>query len=284
MEAVDLPILRSTKFKRLAASLLLGAFAATGTIAARPSEVSIGRDVPFATRGGERLSLDVYRPDGQGPHPVAVLVHGGSWKLGSKKSWQRLGPRIADAGFVAFSVDYRLTSGPGEVRHPAPVGDLAAALAWVEEHAADYGGDPERVAMIGSSAGGHLALLLAAGERAHRPDAVVALSPPVDMTALAAESLGTDVETYLGCDVETCPERYRRASPLDRITASMPPVFLAYSAGEFIPRSQEDALARRLDTLEVDHEVRVFEGSRHAIELGDAVLDDVLAFLQRHLD
>lgn len=283
MEGVHLPVLRS-KFKRIAASLLLGAFVATGTIAARPTEVRIGRDVPFATRGGERLTLDVYRPDTEGPHPVVVLVHGGSWKLGSKKSWHMLGPRIADSGFVTFSIDYRLTTGPGEVRHPAPVGDLAAALAWVEDHAAEYGGDPERVAMVGSSAGGHLALLLAAGDRAQRPDAVVALSPPADMTVLASESLAPDVETYLGCALEACPARYRRASPLRRVTTSMPPVFLAYSAGEFIPRAQEDALARRLEVLGVEHEVRVFEGTRHAIELGDAVLDDALAFLHRNLD
>ena len=116
-------------------------------------------------------ALDVYTPDGAAPtdrRPVVVYVHGGGWRVGDKAN------QIADkvnlftgAGYVFVSVNYRLspadpsTLDPGRIKFPDHPDDVAEALAWLDGHIAEYGGDPTRLLPIGHSAGAHLIALVA---------------------------------------------------------------------------------------------------------------------------
>jgi alpha-L-fucosidase 2 len=136
-------------------------------------------DLEYAQVDGESLKLDVQVPEGEGPFPVAILVHGGGWTGGDKQKditpWFK---PLSDAGFVWFSINYRLAP---KHRWPACLEDVKTAIRWVKAHAANYKGDPNKVAIFGHSAGGHLALLaaLTAGEDT-RVQAAVGYAPVTD--------------------------------------------------------------------------------------------------------
>lgn len=111
------------------------------------------------------LSLDLYMPVSIGKYPVVVMIHGGGWRTGDKRS-----PGVAadkadyfvGQGYVFVSINYRLSPA---VQHPVHVEDVATALAWLSDHLAEYGGDPERMFVMGHSAGAHLAALVATDAR-----------------------------------------------------------------------------------------------------------------------
>ncbi len=130
-----------------------------------PAVGAIERDVAYLPGAGPDQVLDVLVPRGEGPWPVVMMVHGGGFILGDKRQLERTCRRFAEAGFLVFNVNYRLAP-----EHPAPaqIEDCAAALRWVRESAAGYGGDPERVCVGGGSAGGYLAAALGLRE----PDAL----------------------------------------------------------------------------------------------------------------
>jgi alpha-L-fucosidase 2 len=112
------------------------------------------KDVEYARPGGKPMLLDLHVPDGPGPFPTAILVHGGGFDEGSKSTNVRplFGP-LADAGFAWFSIDYRLAP---NVQLPGAFADLESAIIWVKTNAARYHVDVSRIALIGESAGGFL--------------------------------------------------------------------------------------------------------------------------------
>jgi acetyl esterase/lipase len=120
-------------------------------------------DVPYYP-GGERHTLDVFAPQEAKGAPVVLFVHGGGWVRGDKNFYglyRGLGRFLAGNGVVTLMTNYRLSP---EVRHPEHIKDIARAFAWTRRHAAEYGGDPDRIILAGHSAGGHLVALLATNE------------------------------------------------------------------------------------------------------------------------
>src|SRR4029453_15417863 len=95
-----------------------------------------------------------------GKFPVVIAVHGGGWQLGSKTEYQYWGPYLAERGIALFSIDSRLSK-PGQQNYPKPVQDVCAAIQFVKYKADELRADPQRVALIGNSAGAHLAALTA---------------------------------------------------------------------------------------------------------------------------
>jgi acetyl esterase/lipase len=133
--------------------------------AAAATEIETTTDVRYATISGVNpnlLSLDLYAPKGAQKAPVVLYVHGGSWNAGDKRVVAHLPEFFAGAGWVLGSVNYRLAP---QAQHPAMVQDVAAAVAWVHDNIALYGGDPEQIYLIGHSAGAHLAALLGTDTR-----------------------------------------------------------------------------------------------------------------------
>jgi len=136
---------------------LPGYFADPALAAKRPPETAA-----YARPEGEELKLDVWRPpDGSGGSPAAergrpavVVVHGGGWRSGNRGEFPLWNAWLADKGYVVFDIDYRLAPSNWQ---EAPA-DVACAVGWVKENADRYGVDPGRVALMGRSAGGHLAL------------------------------------------------------------------------------------------------------------------------------
>jgi acetyl esterase/lipase len=163
-EAVPPKAVRTTRrwrwFLSAAAVALVAAsvwnVAALVNVLARLQRYELIRDVPYDE--GERQRLDIYRPVAAGPAPVIVFFYGGSWQTGAKETYRFVAASLVSRGYVVVVPDYRVYP---EVRFPGFLADGARAVAWAKRHAADFGGDPRRLFVMGHSAGAHIAAMLA---------------------------------------------------------------------------------------------------------------------------
>jgi acetyl esterase/lipase len=275
--------------------------------------VRVFSGVAYAAVPGIRpLELDLWLPPGEGPFPAVLFLHGGGWRLGSRRSagpaYARAQPgpfeKIAQAGVAVASADYRLS---GEATWPAQVHDAKAAARWLRGRAGETGIDPERIAAWGESAGGHLAELLGftAGDTALEGDvgvsgprsdvaAVVAWYAPSDLTTVTAEAGldPTDPTTreaqLLGAPATTVPDIAAQASPISHVSAGVPPVLLLHGrADRFIPCTQSEKLQHALDAVGADVELHLYDGSDHmwlgASDAAADALDRTITFLRTHL-
>ncbi|MGH7202399.1 MAG: alpha/beta hydrolase fold domain-containing protein, partial [Planctomycetaceae bacterium] len=154
------------RFRRFAlcvvAMLTAGEFAFAQRNPARiPDSVRVERDVPYAGTDNPRQRLDVLlpkEPAGEKPLPVVVFIHGGGWRNGAKERGLReLVPLVESGEYVGVTIGYRLS---GEAKWPAQIHDCKAAIRWIRANAAKYHFDPDRIGVVGTSAGGHLVALL----------------------------------------------------------------------------------------------------------------------------
>ena len=144
------------------------------------------KDVEYTRPGGKAVLLDLHVPDGPGPFPAAILIHGGGFDEGSRSTNVKpLFDVLANAGYAWFSIDYRMAP---EFRQPEASEDVASAIKWVKAHAATYHVDVARIALIGESAGGFLVNYAGTHETPEtRVRAVVDIYGPVDYGKLALE-------------------------------------------------------------------------------------------------
>jgi arylformamidase len=132
------------------------------TLASAAQAQTIKRDIPYARVEDEKRTLDVYAPAGAKDLPVVFWIHGGGWQTGDKADVKLKPQAFMDKGFVFVSTNYRLLPA---VDMGTLIRDVAKAFRWVEDHIAEYGGDPKRVLVGGHSAGAQLAALLCTDER-----------------------------------------------------------------------------------------------------------------------
>src|SRR3974390_138873 len=117
-------------------------------------------DILFAEHDGTALLADLYLPQGAAKAPVLIGVHGGGWQLGNRKFYNNMGSYLARNGIAVFAIEYRLMA-PGVKTYPGAVYDVRAAVQFVRAKAPELGLDPERIGLIGDSAGAHLSALVA---------------------------------------------------------------------------------------------------------------------------
>src|SRR5881392_2760938 len=124
------------------------------------------REIEYAVHGGVSLKGHLYAPKGPGKFPLVIAVHGGGWRLANLDNYRILGPWLAERGYAVLAVTHRLSK-PAEKVYPEAVQDVRAAVQFAKGRAAELKIDPERIALMGDSSGGHLAALVAlAGEHA----------------------------------------------------------------------------------------------------------------------
>jgi acetyl esterase/lipase len=256
-----------------AASALLLALTVTPLVHAE-----IRRDIEYGQAGGERLLLDVNVPDGPGPFPVAILVHGGGWSAGDKSGSNKPGDSadvtpwfspLTAANFTWFSINYRLA--PRD-RWPAGLDDVQSAIRWVKAHAGDFKGDASRIALFGHSAGGHLAVYAAtiAGEDT-RVQAVVGCAAVTDLESDSERrgGLSTSLQNLFGLPPPITPEArktLREFSPIQHVHAGMPPVLLVHGdADKTVPIGQSQALQTRLRDAGVPCDLMILPGAPHRL-------------------
>jgi acetyl esterase/lipase len=127
-----------------------------------PMDIDIRQGIEYARHDGAALLGDLYAPRAAGKYPAIVAVHGGGWQLGTRESYRYWGPYLASRGHVLFAPGYRLSK-PGEPSFPGAVHDIRAAVQFVKGRGEAINVDPARVALMGDSAGGHLAALVGLG-------------------------------------------------------------------------------------------------------------------------
>ena len=167
----------------------------------RMSRCRLIEDIEYARYAGAVLRLDILKPAGPEPHPVLVYLHGGGFAIGSKRTHRALAAAYASQGFLVFKIDYRLAP---RYPFPAALEDACAAWLWVANHAADYGGDNQRMALAGESAGANLALAVTLACCTQREEAFAA---PLFERGLRPNA----ALLYCGFLQTSHPERYRRA-------------------------------------------------------------------------
>jgi acetyl esterase/lipase len=175
------------------------------------------------------LQATVTRPEGAGPFPAVVLIHGGGWTGGKPQDMAKLAERLAEQGFVAFNIAYRLA--PGD-RYPAQIDDVATALDYLRANAAALQVDPKRIGVWGYSAGAHLAAL--AGTRlpkAQRPQAVVAGGLPADLRKYPKSPL---IAKLMGTTLQGDTAGWTDASPIAHVDASSAPMWLYHGTWDWI--------------------------------------------------
>jgi acetyl esterase/lipase len=202
-------------------------------------------NVPFAKPAGVSLNLDVYRPPQVGQYPAIVMIHGGAWRSGSHAYNTEFNRYMASQGYVVWAITYRLAP---RYQFPTQIEDVQAALTFIKHHATQYETDPQRLAVMGRSAGAQLAMLAAfAPDESIR--ALVNYYGPVDLTAGYRDVPNPDpinsrdvLKSFLGGSPEERPELYQRASPIRYITAPMahplPPSLLIYGGRDHIVQSK----------------------------------------------
>jgi acetyl esterase/lipase len=240
------------------------------------------RDIEYA-RG---VALDVFLPDEQGDLvPVVVLVHGGGWRSGDKDSWaDEARMLVAGTGWAAVTVDYDLEAADPYVTQPANVRD---AVAWIKTNAGDLGVDRDRIGLLGSSAGGHLAMLVATTTPGVK--AVVSWSGISDMPRLVASPVGDQLvkdlaARYNSGRLDEHPERWLDSSPVAHVDAGDPPMFLAHSASEtVVPVDQLNTMRDALRAVGVEVHTVVFPGDAHASNFAGRVWGRSIGFLRDHL-
>lgn len=195
------------------AAAMLAPVALVPAALAQDYAVETRSNVEYAVHDGVRLTGELYRPQGLDRAPVIVAVHGGGWQGGSPEAFKLYGPYLARHGYAVYAIRYRLAK-PGVKSYPDAVYDVKAAVQFVRARAADLGVDPARVALMGASAGGHLAALVgvAAGEPAfsakYRDDPNAAV--PADVKAV--------VSFYGVYDMQAQWEHDQLSRPFDQIT------------------------------------------------------------------
>lgn len=212
----------------------------------------------YSAAAGERGQADVYTPEGgREGLPVIVFFYGGSWNSGTRRGYDFVGRALASQGFVVVIPDYRLVP---EVRYPAFVEDGAAAVRWTRANAARFGGDPDRVVLMGHSAGAYIAAMLAVDDRWLGEDragvrGLIGLAGPYDFAPFDPGA-AQDAFGQWPDPADTQPVTWAGAGD--------PPALLLTGADDDTVRPRNSvALAERLQAAGVAAEVRQYEDVGH---------------------
>lgn len=127
---------------------------------AQTIEIEVRRNLEYVVHDGVRLAGNLYVPKTEGRYPAIVAIHGGGWQAGSPQAYQYWGPYLAQRGIAVYAIAYRFSK-PGQKSFPEAVHDVRAAVQFLRGRAAELRIDPDRIGLMGDSAGGHLAALVA---------------------------------------------------------------------------------------------------------------------------
>ena len=237
----------------------IGFFAANAPAAFGPYK----RHTDLAYGPDPQHRLDVYVPSkpAGAPCPVVVFWHGGRWRYGDKSDYRFVGATLAESGYVVVVANYRHYP---QVKMPGFMDDAARAAQWAASHAGQYGGDPQRLYLMGHSAGAHLAALVtldvryfaATGQPIPRITGVIGLSGPYDFLPLLEE----DVQDMFGP-----PSLYPESQPINFVRADAPPMLLVQGlADDTVSPKNSRNLAAALTALGVPVTLKLYPKLSHA--------------------
>jgi acetyl esterase/lipase len=251
---------------------------------AAPDDVEVRRDVVFGTGGGRDLTMHIVLPKdvSDSPRPAYVWIHGGGWQGGTKDGGIQQVTPLVRSGFVGATIEYRLT---GEAPFPAQIEDCKCAIRYLRAHAETYNIDPDRIAVGGSSAGGHLVALVGTSggvkdlegnggwpDQSSRVQAVLDLYGPTDfkqfVTTKGYEGHNRDgsPESKLlgGGEVLANPDGIQRVNPITYIDKDDPPFLIIHGDSDrTVPPNQSEALHAALQAAGVTSTLHIIPGAGH---------------------
>jgi len=270
-----------------------------------PQGVKVLRDLPYAGTDNPRQRLDLLLPEkriGNEPLPLVVWIHGGGWRNGDKRSGiNRVSPVVTTGRYVGATIGYRLS---GEAQWPLQIHDCKAAIRWLRAHAKEYGIDPKRIAVWGSSAGGHLVSMLGVSggvevlegklgehlDQSSRVQAVVNYYGPSALLLMNSKPSRIDHDAkespesqLIGAPIQTVKEKTRQASPLTHVTRDDTPHLHVHGTNDpLVPFHQSQIYHAALKKVGVESTlITVHAGGHSAPRPVDA--GQVRTFLERHL-
>jgi acetyl esterase/lipase len=241
------------------------------------AEVRVERDLSYGKGGDVDLKLDLAVPaQDKGPFPAVVCIHGGGWRGGKRQDLDRLIKLLAQRGFVAATVTYRLTPA-----HPFPaqIEDCKAAVRWLRANAQKYRVRPDAIGAVGFSAGAHLACLIGAADtsaglegqggnpnESSRVQAVVSFFGPSDFT-IKTWAKGVE-DTFLvplfAGTFEEKKDLYRKASPLIYVSKDDPPfLFFHGTKDKLVGIENSEKMVKKLTEVGVSARLVTMEDEGH---------------------
>ena len=253
-----------------------------------PDDVTFEAGIEYANPDDQHLQLDMARPKtGDGPFPAVVCIHGGGFRAGTRQSYDGLCIKLAQHGYVAVTVTYRLAP---KFQFPAAVHDTKAAVRWVRANAAKYKIDPERIGTTGGSAGGHLAQFLGVTADVKEfegtggnPDVsskvacVVNVYGPSDFTKSYGKSVDAHevLPLWLGGNLETARPQHIRSSPLYWVTPNAAPTLCIHGTEDkYVAHEQAVWIVDKMKSANVPAELLTLEGAGHGFKGKDAETAD----------
>jgi alpha-L-fucosidase 2 len=260
------------KIRFLPHILLLATLAAHAQLKRTPTTGSI----LYGTADNQPLTMDYYAPKGPGPHPIAIIIHGGGYTGGTSKSGSEAycADFLAPAGYAVFSVNYRLAP---KYPYPYMVYDVERAVRYIRFHAAEWNADPDKIALVGGSAGGFLSNMVGLLNAPGDPNA----ADPVDRVSAKAQAV---VTLFAQSSFATVPindsvhalldpviaakgreEALRESAPITYVTPAAPPFLqIIGDQDEYIPLTEVANLHVALQRVGVTTNVIVIPGGKHA--------------------
>lgn len=225
-------------------------------------------------------TLDIYLPQNRNSQiKTIILVHGGFWLAGDKSEMTAIAKQFRDKGYASAAINYRLTRTSENNIHPAQVNDLGKAIEFIRSKSAEWDIAADDLALVGTSAGGHIALLYAyAHDANNRVKTVIALAGPTDLVSIENASPQQEqiLRWFLGSDIKSSPFIYQQASPLFHVNAGSKPTLLLHGKlDELVPYDQSVKLKIKLDEFGVKNRLVTYENLGHAGSL--AVVPDLFS-------
>jgi acetyl esterase/lipase len=262
-------------------------------------EIVFEEGIEYTNPDGQHLQLNLARPkESADKSPAVICIHGGGFRAGERGRWNNLCKQLAERGYVAVTVTYRLAP---KYQFPAAVHDVKAAVRWLRANADKYQIDPERIGAVGDSAGGHLAQYLGVtgdvprlegeGGNPHessRVACVVNYYGPSDLTKSYGKSVDAAevLPLWLGGDVEHERHRHIVASPLYWVSPMSAPTLLLHGTlDKYVAFEQAEWIHDRLQAADVEVKLLKLEGAGHGFNGADAQRAEqaMLEFFDAHL-
>lgn len=239
-------------------------------------------DLAYAEVNGQKLLLNLYCPKDIKHPPLVVYIHGGSWRAGSYK--QCSVAYLAEAGFAVASIEYRFSS---VAIFPAQIYDCKAAIRWLRAHAGEYDYDATKIGVAGSSAGGHLAVLLGTSgdvsdlegniggnlDQSSRVAAVIDFYGPTDFVLRGkthharANAPGSSTFQLLGGPANENPDKARNASGVTYVTSDDPPLLILHGdKDKTVYMDQSESIRSAYTKAKLPVELIVVPGGGHGGE------------------
>lgn len=247
-----------------------------------PEGITAKRNVEYVPGGGARQTLDVFFPEkAEKPLPLVVWIHGGAWSAGSKDRAPMM--FLLKDGFAVASVTYRFSQ---QAKFPAQIEDCRTALRWLRAHAKELNIDPQRVGVVGSSAGGHLVALLGVSgdqkawdkgenlDQSAKVQAVVDMFGPANLLTMGAQSppnsriqhdAPNSPESHLiGGAVQENKDAARAASPITYVSKDDAPILIMHGDKDpLVPYAQSEEFLAALKKAGVDATLQTIQGGGH---------------------